>query len=1139
MHSGKEASLVNSSVTTNQDTSPSLEYSSRIGTSLTVRPAGSLSPGSTPELSATALETQRDPFPRQRGVAMEEQPVQEKASYCIMESLHQRPVVAPKSSRVLAIAEEILRSKRRRSNSDGALWDSEIYDDIVHLRGLSRDDIYDDIIHLRGANTDDIYDDVVTILRNTKSSPKVPRPSLPPKPTWLWPRARRSSSQPGSRETWKKSAHEDIYDDVIVRRLREAQLADSESDAPPRGTWKPRPQLPAKSPMLYKHPRVLELLRQLRERRSSGCSEAQLEDIYDDILSALAKDLAPDSPAPDAGMSPKPDASMTLEPDTDLTPEPDPAITSRPGTDVTFSEGTGISDTEEAYVNLQPPKAVPGGHYGRPLLAPDEQLSSPYEVPSRSLTQSLENEQALASSTNSDSTEKERPKRTSEWSLYENECLSGGRVVQYREERTNVPGVTGRPRLLRSRSELVEPGKKELIYRRSRSSSAQFEADSVELSNPDAIKSASVPAWQTKSADGSKMLPASRRKFDPLPEIQNSPPGSPALRLDPDSDSGNETYEDLPLYEDLWGYQPDQRDDAYQDVASVVAKALDLPEMRKRATRITIGHRKQLKQLAKMSVKKRQRTQSLPTRERPANLKKGTVNSATNTGDNESSNVATTCCANDDDIIPEEGKASESGEDEPEPIPFGKSREVFEMLLDASGIERIAEGTTPDEKEEKGNGELLKLHPGEIEPCLDSDGEEVEKKENPFKELLPDESELKCYKELEAGVIYVRSRSEIEAEIRQLTENAAPEPPPLPGLQRQRTKIVTRAEEVRHKVRHKQFLIRRTDSPLSRRDEVGGSDFVPAVSATLSPADKKHVLPLTHPPLTKTHDEVSSETEPDTRDRSDSSSSIYDDIVPKSAQLDQRHNSLDTRDQCDSDSSDYDDIIPKRTELDQRQDPLDSGGRDHSDSDSSVYDDIVPKSAQPDQRRNSLDTRDQCNSDSSDYDDIIPKRTELDQRQDPLDSGGRDRSDSDSSVYDDVVPKSAQLQQRCNSDSSVYDDVIIPKSTDLLDTDSRAYSDSGSDYDDIVPKSAHLEQRCSSLDAKDRSDSDSSIYEDVIPKRTQLNQRRDSLDTRELSDSGDSVYDDVIPKRVQLDGQDLLDSREQFVSNGVHNDIST
>ena len=1084
MHSQKEAASLGSSssdtsVTANQDTIPSSKHSSRTGAALTTHPASSPPPGSAP---AYPSPNQRDPLSHHRGgVATKEQPVhmQERESGYVIQSLYHKPSVAPKSSKVLAIAEEILRSKRRRSNSDSALWDSEIYDDIVHLRGASGFEIYDDII---------------TILRDAKSNPKGSRPSLPPKPTWLCPRARRSSSQPGSRATWKKSAYEDIYDDIVVQRLREARLTDSEYGDPPREKATFRPQPPTKSPMLYMHPKVLELLRQLRERKSSGCSEAQLEDIYDDILSALAKDLTPDSPAPNTGMSPEPDAGMIPGPDTGMVPRPDTGMTPgpepntsispEPDADVALSEGTRMNDSEETYVNLQPPEAVSGSY--KALLEPNKCPSSPYEVPS--LTLLPENEQPRASSTSSDTTEKRRVKRISEWSLYENECLSAGRIVQYREEKTHPPGVVGRPKLMRSRSELVEPGAKELLGWRSRSSS-HFGADAVAENSPDAIESTTVSARQSKSVARFKPLPAGRKTFDPLPEIQDTLRPS-ELRLDPNSDSGSETYEDLPLYEDLWGYQPDQRDDPYQDVASVVAKALDLPEMRQRATRITIGHRKQLKRFAKTGLKKLQRTQSLPNHERPPNLKKRSqgTNSDVNTSDRESSDATATRIHQK--IIPEEGKASESDEEEPEAIPFGKSREVFEMLLDASGIERIAENTTLDGKEKE------ESKPGEIEQCVDSEeeGEEERKKEKPFDVQLLDESKLRQYKELEAGVIYVRSRSEIEAEIRQLTESAAPEPPPLPGLQRKRTKIITRAE----KVRHKRFLTRRTGSHLDGNDNVGGSDSVPSISeennhipVSYSPADEARVPLLTLPPLTDTRDDVGSGTEPDTRDHSDSSSSVYDDIVPKGAQVEQRRNSLEARDHSDSDSSVYDDVIPKSTQLKQRRGSLEPDTRDHSDSSSSVYDDIVPKGAQVERRRNSLEARDHSDSDSSVYDDVIPKSTQLKQRRGSLEPDTRDHSDSSSSVYDDIVPKSAQVEQRRNS-----------------------------------------------LDARHPSDSDSSVYDNVIPKRITLNQRQDLLATREHSDSSSGVYDDVIPQRVQLDGHHLSEKRE-LDSSGVHNDINT
>ena len=765
MHSQKERSE-----TPNQDTVPSSKCSTRAGTHLTVNPVSSQSPGSSSELATSQSAngiTQRDPSTNRNGVPPEGKPVHVQGKMSDTISNH-KPSVAPKSSRVLAIAEEILRSRRRRSNSDGALWDSKIYDDIVNLRGTS---------------SDDIYDDIITVLRNAESNPetnaKDPRPSLPPKPTWLQSRAVQSSSQPGSKPAWQKSSYEDIYDDVVVQRLREAYLVDSHEKIATR------PQLPTKSPMLYKHPKVIELLQQLREKRSSGCSEVELEDIYDDILSALAKvSITTSVVSTEDQHSHMPDHNA-ITADSGSMPAPDSRTTLSDWFTSAASNGS-----EDAYVNLQPPEAISGSR--RVQLEPNE--SSPYEVPSKSVTPGLENEQPQTTLL---SPKKEREKRISQWSLYENECLSAGRIVQYREEKT---GVIRRSRLIRSRSQLVDPSKKEAVGRRSRSTS-QIDVDSVEVNDQDETKWTTAPARQSKTADKSKTLPAGRRTFDPLPEIHDSLRPQ-ALQLVPhDSDSGSETYEDLPLYEDLWDNQPGQRDDPYQDMASVVAKALDLPEMRQRATRITIGHRKQLKRFAKLGVKKLQRTQSLPNRKRPPRLKKVGQETKPDADSSRKESVDETTADVACETIMEENKSSESNEEEElGAIPFGKSREVFEMLLDASGIERAAESTIPDQEEDKTGEDLSKPTPEKIEQCVSSGAEE---EDEPFGVPLPDDAELRQYQE--AGVIYVRSKSEIAAEIEQLTASAPPVPPPLPGLSRQRTKIITRTENLLHK----RFLIRR------------------------------------------------------------------------------------------------------------------------------------------------------------------------------------------------------------------------------------------------------------------------------------------------------------------------------------------
>ena len=183
-----------------------------------------------------------------------------------------------------------------------------------------------------------------------------------------------------------------------------------------------------------------------------------------------------------------------------------------------------------------------------------------------------------------------------------------------------------------------------------------------------------------------------------------------------------------------------------------------------------------------------------------------------------------------------EGEGSESEEEEE--IPFGKSRVVFEMLLDASGIQRIGEGSstghTPHDSPATKPREIkpTDTSSSEAEGEEDEEGkeekEEEEKAEQGGKSMPSRSSTTRRHKQPEqsqspqnyfltsqefdklktldpdmqryeeAGIVQLRSKDELRREIEEIIANAPPEPPPLPGITRPRARVMTWTDTLLH-----------------------------------------------------------------------------------------------------------------------------------------------------------------------------------------------------------------------------------------------------------------------------------------------------------------------------------------------------
>lgn len=165
---------------------------------------------------------------------------------------------------------------------------------------------------------------------------------------------------------------------------------------------------------------------------------------------------------------------------------------------------------------------------------------------------------------------------------------------------------------------------------------------------------------------------------DPLPAAPLSCEDPFEIQTWDSEEEEEEPHEELPLLEDITPLQdegaPLQDEGAYEEETSVVIKALSLPTaIRDRATRITPHERKKLKRKLQTL---RERSQTLPSgyvRYKPT-----------------AEQILEDQKADAKDASPPIDRRESSDENSgDEVIPFGKSRVVFEMLLDASGIERV------------------------------------------------------------------------------------------------------------------------------------------------------------------------------------------------------------------------------------------------------------------------------------------------------------------------------------------------------------------------------------------------------------------------------------------------------------------
>ena len=566
-----------------------------------------------------------------------------------------RPVVAAKSQAVVAIADKIKALKLRERE-----WRDE---------GDSGSDIYDDVLGLL-ALEDGIYDD--TVIRPYASGEGLHSIPLP-------------------------------------------------SDTPAAGaqvcaSGDLRPQVPPKTPSLYQHPKVLELLSQLQAKQHE---DREYQELYDDIISILTNQ--------------------------------------------------------------------------------DDQCSSESLVNGGSPTR--------AAGAVSESEEE---------NLYENEHLVQGKRVQVRVDSAAHQPLNGEAK---KGFLLLNPAKYPL------SKHTRPGAQTL------------PPQWQCNAVPHTPPTAQDQLRLHSMTLDRH------LASRDSDGSDSSGIYEDLPLYEDLDEYS----ENPYYNLVDMTVQALQLPTVaRQRSVRMTAKKKKSLRRVARRKLKRLRRSQSFP--ERTLEGREGVENAQTLSAEGTEEKVGSGGeCGNDVAVAWASGQESSSGtehstagdqedSEDDEEIPFGKSRVVFEMLLEASGIEKIAEGARTrrpvqpatssgdsDAGARQGEQEVkkrkafsLRLRRSQQDPRLPSPDtaaptHEYHFTKKEFDALKRLDSEFR--EQHEAGVVRLRTREELERDAQELLAMSLSSPPPLPGQERPRARVITRTDQVlfhRLKVRRQRTVATET-----------------------------------------------------------------------------------------------------------------------------------------------------------------------------------------------------------------------------------------------------------------------------------------------------------------------------------------
>ena len=689
----------------------------------------------------------------------------------------QKPVVAQKSALVLALAREIITQKRRRNRRSYS--DSDIYDDILTLSELHNE------------TEDDIYDDVipnVSFMQNGSNGTTHFGITLPP--------------------------DDDVYDDVISIRKDATKLNDSTIQQ----EFSPSVR-DCHVPSVQSQPTGVITSR--KEQTQSSCDQ-------------------------DYSVSGKPQAGKISHPHTTI---------SHHGTS-TVTPPIHISSFEDIYDDIIVYRSQTRGQQKRPNVPP--KLKSLYQHPRvkellsqqrqkkaseiEEIYDTMTNEELAfmqnmidqnAGSRNEDPLQEEyidpatiQGSSGSDEESYVNTTKEGDQI---REQGKKVDYTKFGLKLLPTKKRTEKDSPTETSQHEP-SGDVHHKVQFSQLKT----KSATLPSrYQTQLHPDTS---ANRQSHDPLPDINSRLKQYSFIEEQPMeyTTSDEEGYEDLALYEDVEQYQDKQQED-YEDLDLTVASALGLPEkIRGRSTRIVKGR---MSRKLRKSVNRRIMQRNAPNSS-VSNSSSAACSPGVTRKESEQTNLASksmpeltpsnssepNVCfcveqiAVDDNTENEdsqlgleekqtitESKTESSddndGEDEVS-IPFGKSREVFELLLDASNIVRVTESSaTPGTTQTKDSKLDFNAEKESSSKQLDSN---VTKRDQSYLDSVEFQRlsevarrDLKPYQE--AGVIYVRPKSEIEADIEEIVKNAPLVPPPLPGIQRPRARVITRSDRVLRK----------------------------------------------------------------------------------------------------------------------------------------------------------------------------------------------------------------------------------------------------------------------------------------------------------------------------------------------------
>ena len=736
----------------------------------------------------------------------------------------EQPKLAAKSQAVLELAEKILRLKQSRKQrgeeGEGGVVEGEEGGGGGQMReergGESESEIYDDILNLMSTD-DDIYDDTVILPNSGSAGPD-------------------STSLTSHMEN-----EDDVYDDLVPQTPMSSYS----------GTKTSKPPVPRKSAQLYKHPKVLELLQRIQERHSQGMD---CEELYDDVISLLTTDYSEQGRSlPHNALSSSSSVSAEMLKNK-VTSDHSNLEGGRRGRGLapmdegeTRGEGGGEGGEEEGEVEMEGGREGGEGSYhnigsgvmatnesqtaGNPLIVGSELAdSSPLcQGSSHSMKDTLyDNFPPNTGQNDQDGGSQEIYSEPPEEGLYENECLISGKKVQYKSDERSYQ-----------------------LYKQF-SQEGGGNAQQFILVNPAKLPqggSNTLPTRRTRSKESSSR---------PFSLSVNFPSTSSDQEQDGSASDSSDIYEDLPLYEHLDEYA----ESPYQNLTDTVLEALDLPTMvRARTVRMEARRRRKLKKVAQRKLEKLRRVKSLgnqpvkeEAREEEHLAEKVEEEEEKEVGEKEEEEEEGRedgkrhTARGKERMEGEEGEEGEgkkeekegegSESEEEEEIPFGKSRVVFEMLLDASGIQRIGEGssashtphdspaTKPREikptdtssseaegeeeeegKEEKGEDEKAKQG-GKSMPSRSSTTrrhKQPEQSQSPqnyfltsqeFDKLKTLDPDMQRYEQ--AGIVQLRSKDELRREIEEIIANAPPEPPPLPGITRPRARVMTWTDTLLH-----------------------------------------------------------------------------------------------------------------------------------------------------------------------------------------------------------------------------------------------------------------------------------------------------------------------------------------------------